>query len=149
MLNDSLYSSSKQDWETPATLFDPLNEEFGFTLDCCASPDNAKVKSYYSTRGLERPWRGVVWMNPPYGRDIKDWVAKARREAKKGAVVVALLPVRSDTRWWHQYVMKAEEVRLLTRRLSFVGASNKATFPAAIVVFGQGDGPPILGTQVV
>lgn len=140
MLNASLYSSDKQDWETPQSLFDALKREFRFTLDVCATEHNAKCKRFFTPEddGLAQVWRGVVWMNPPYGRGIDRWVKKAH---ESGVVCVCLLPVRSDTRWWHTHVMQASEVRLLTKRLSFGGSKNKAPFPAAIIVFGRGAGP--------
>lgn len=89
-------------------------------------------------------------MNPPYGREIKLWVQKAFESAVAGCVVVALIPVRSDTRWWHQFVMKSKEIRFFSRRLSFDGSTNKAPFPACIVVFGETDlKMPAVGVQPV
>lgn len=141
MLNGSLYTSNKSDWSTPQTLFDRLDEEFRFDFDVCATRDNAKCCGYFGPDdgALTKSWEGLgtLWMNPPYGRGIRDWVAKAFEASRAGATCVCLLPVRSDTRWWHDYVMKASEIRLLTRRLTFEGAGNKAPFPAAIVVFDR------------
>jgi phage N-6-adenine-methyltransferase len=146
MLNDSLYSSAKMDWGTPESLFRALDEEFAFDLDVCATHANAKCRRFFSPQddGLSKSWDGMVWMNPPYGRGIDQWVRKAYSESASGCVCVCLLPVRSDTKWWHDYVMKSKEIRLLTRRLSFDGAKNKAPFPAAIVVFGGKDNSPVL-----
>lgn len=140
-LNSSLYASDRMDWETPHDLFNRLNAEFQFVLDPCCTPETAKCSLWYTREhdGLKLPWFGSVFMNPPYGRTIKDWVAEARCEADKGATVVCLLPCRTDTRWWHEHVMKASEIRLLNRRLTFHGGTNKAPFPAAIVVFRPGD----------
>jgi phage N-6-adenine-methyltransferase len=139
VLNESLYSSDKIEWETPHHLFEKLNIEFAFTLDACASAANAKCPRYFTIDddALEQNWSGRVWMNPPYGRQISHFVAKAHHEASCGHadLIVCLLPVRSDTRWWHQHCMRAQEIRLLTRRLEFVGSSNKAPFPACIVVY--------------
>jgi phage N-6-adenine-methyltransferase len=139
-LNPSLYSSSKTDWGTPQFLFDRLNLEFNFDLDVCAVPANAKCKRYFTPEidGLKQEWWArTAWLNPPYGRGIDQWVKKAWQEAENGhCKCVALLPVRSDTKWWHHFVMKSNEIRLLTRRLTFEGAGNKAPFPAAIVVEG-------------
>jgi phage N-6-adenine-methyltransferase len=151
MLNDSMYSSEKMDWATPKDLFNKLNEEFSFTLDVCATIVNAKCSNFYSPKndGLSQSWRGVVWMNPPYGRGINQWVKKAFESSQQGCKCVCLVPVRSDTRWWHDYVMKASEIRLLTRRLSFEGANNKAPFPAAIVVFDPDSTIPSLSAMVV
>lgn len=139
MLNDSLYSSDKMDWETPQFLFERLHEEFGFSTDVCASTENAKCSRFYTieTDGLAQEWQGVVWMNPPYGREIVKWVKKAYESSCSGCVCVCLVPVRSDTRWWHDYVMRSAEIRLLSKRLSFEGSNNKAPFPVAIVVFDR------------
>lgn len=139
MLNSSLYSSNKADWETPQNLFDALNKEFNFTLDPCCTKETAKCKRYYTKEddGLSQDWIGTVFMNPPYGREISEWMKKAKMESDKGAIVVCLVPARTDTKWWHTYAMKSSEIRLLTRRLTFSGASNKATFPAAIVIFNR------------
>jgi phage N-6-adenine-methyltransferase len=136
-VNPSLFSSDSSEWETPQSLFDLLDDEFGFTVDVCASESNRKVQAFYSKAddALSLRWPGVAWMNPPYGSKIDQWVEKASRESELGSVVVCLVPVRSDTRWWHRWVMRSSEIRFLTRRLSFVGSSNKAPFPAAIVVF--------------
>lgn len=144
MMNDSVFSSQSCEWGTPVELFQRLDQEFHFSLDVCATASNAKCPRFFTRQddGLSQPWVGRVWMNPPYGRGIDKWVAKA---ASCHKLCVCLLPVRSDTRWWHAYVMKAAEIRLLTRRLSFQGATNKAPFPAAIVIFDpKHTGPPRL-----
>ena len=134
MLNDSLYASDRTDWATPQWLFDSLDVEFGFTVDVCSSPENAKCKKRYED-GLIADWSNeVAFMNPPYGRQIGDWMDKALAESRRGATVVCLVPARTDTKWWHRTAMKGE-IRLLAKRLSFEGATNKAPFPCAIVVF--------------
>lgn len=147
-LNKHLFTSAKEDWETPQVLFDKLHAEFHFTLDVCATKANAKCKRFYTLRddGLKQTWRGRVWMNPPYGRGIDLWVQKA---FESQTLCVCLLPVRSDTKWWHRYVMKAGELRLLTRRLSFGNSTNKAPFPAAIVVFPGRNTIPNLTSFVI
>lgn len=134
-VNKNLYTSGKQDWETPQALFQKLDKEFHFEWDVCANSENAKCSNYYSIEqdGLLQSWHGICWMNPPYGKDISKWVKKAY---ESDAIVVCLLPVRSDTKWWHQWVMKGE-IRFLTKRLKFKGSSNMATFPSAIVIFGN------------
>jgi phage N-6-adenine-methyltransferase len=124
----------REDWETPPELFAPLHAEFGFTLDVCASAGNAKVPDYYDRDALDRPWRGVCWMNPPYGKQIGQWVRKAWEESQRGATVVCLIPARTDAGWWHEYAMRGE-VRFIRRRIRFVGAPYNAPFPSAIVVF--------------
>src|SRR5258708_3927492 len=107
------FSSRSSCWKTPQSLFDELDREFHFTLDVCALPQNAKCATYYTPAldGLRQSWSGqVCWLNPPYGRAIGLWVAKAYQEALAGATVVALLPPGTDTAWWHQYIARAAEV---------------------------------------
>jgi phage N-6-adenine-methyltransferase len=128
-------------WETPKELFDKLDSEFHFTLDVCALVSNAKCARFFSPAedGLKQDWAGTCWMNPPYGRTIGQWVQKAFESAQGGATVVALLPSRTDTRWWHFFVTKAREVRFLPGRLKFSGSSNSAPFPNAIVIWSAGN----------
>lgn len=145
----ALFSSRAEDWETPQWLFDALHREFGFTLDAAANERNHKCPVWYGPGSpvgvydaLVWHWSGACWLNPPYGSRIGLWVAKAYEEAASGnATVVCLLPARTDTRWWHRYVMQANEVRLLEGRLRFVGAASSAPFPSAIVVFRQWEVP--------
>lgn len=117
-------------------LFRMLDAEFGFELDVCATPDNAKCATYFSpeVNGLRQQWRGVCWMNPPYGNAIGDWMAKAYLSSLEGATVVCLVPARTDTQWWHGFAMRGE-IRFLQGRLRFGGGQNSAPFPSAIVVF--------------
>jgi len=132
------FRSETDDWATPHKLFDELDREYGFTLDVCASADNAKCERFYTIAddGLTQPWHGVCWMNPPYGRTIGRWVHKARQSSREGATVVCLLPARTDTAWWHDEITPhATEIRFLRGRLHFNGASSGAPFPSAIVVF--------------
>lgn len=133
-------------WETPQAFFDELDSEFGFTLDVCALPENAKCQRYYTPAvdGLKQTWRGVCWMNPPYGREIGKWVAKAHESAREGATVVCLLPARTDTAWWHSYVLNAAEIRFVRGRLRFGDAENSAPFPSAVVVFRPWFSPTLL-----
>lgn len=145
MRAQALFSSARHDWETPQAFFDRLDAEFGFTLDVCALPHNAKCDHYFTPDddGLAQTWDGVCWMNPPYGREIGKWVAKAWQSSLAGATVVCLLPARTDTNWWHRYVMRSSEIRLVRGRLRFVGAESSAPFPSAVVVFRPGEyGPP-------
>jgi len=145
-LNGGLMSSDRGDWETPQDFFDALDAEFGFTLDAAASPLNAKCARYWTEKddALVQRWEGVVWCNPPYGRVVGDFVKKGFEEAQKGATVVMLLPARTDTRWWHDWVMKAAEIRLVKGRLRFVGAKSSAPFPSAVAVFQAGQWTPLL-----
>ena len=132
------FRSESCEWATPVDFFNSLNEEFGFELDVCATPQNAKCASYYTKDedGLLQPWEGVCWCNPPYGREIRHWVEKAMRTAEEGkGTVVCLVPARTDTKWWHDFVAKASEVRFVKGRLKFGGHANSAPFPSAVVVF--------------
>jgi len=134
---NGLFSSATDEWPTPQSVFAPLNREFPFTLDPCATPQNAKCPRYFTRadNGLGQDWsRDVVFMNPPYGRVIGAWVEKAYTSAQQGAVVVCLLPARTDTRWWHGFVMRGE-VRLLRGRITFEGGKAGPPVPAALVVF--------------
>jgi len=140
MRGDDWYQSSASPvWETPQWLFDLLDKEFGFTLDVCALPDNAKCERFFSpeTDGLTQKWEGVCWMNPPYGTTIKDWMGKAKQEALNGSTVVCLVPARPDTNWWWDNVIEAE-VRFIKGRLEFVGSPSAAPFPSAVIVMRPG-----------
>lgn len=139
-LKRSVHFQSKSHlWETPQALFDELDSEFGFTLDVCASPDNAKCEKFFTAKqnGLIQTWSGACWMNPPYGREIGFWVQKAFESSLQGATVVALVPARTDTTWWHSFVMPYAEIRYLRGRLKFGGHENSAPFPSAVVIFRQ------------
>ena len=146
-MSKGMFSSNTNEWETPQDLFDMLDAEFNFTLDPCASRKNKKCKKYFSikTDGLSKKWSGSVFMNPPYGQAIKHWIEKAYIESQSDRVnvVVCLIPARTDTRYWHDYVMKASEIRLIKGRLRF---SNKdpAPFPSAIVIFNGHEGPKFI-----
>lgn len=142
MNTDLMFSSEKDTWETPQDFFDKINEEFNFELDVCALDSSAKCKEYMTPEhdALSQSWvasnrRNVCWMNPPYGRQIKHWIKKAHEEAQKGATVVALLPARTDTRWFHDYIYNQYEIRFIKGRLKFGGASNSAPFPSMLVIF--------------
>ena len=121
--------------ETPASVFEPLNREFGFTLDVCATPMNAKCADYFTEEfdALERPWCGRCWMNPPYSK-VGVWVRKAYEESLRGCLVVCLVPSATDTKWWHTYAVKGE-IRFVQRRIKFVGERASAPFPSAIIIF--------------
>lgn len=139
-MNRGLMFSSKTDlWSTPQDFFDNLDKEFGFTLDACALPENAKCEYYYTPEddGLKQAWKGVVWCNPPYGRQIGDWVRKAVQSALEGATVVMLLPARTDTKWFHELVYRRAEIRFIPGRLKFGGAEHSAPFPSMVCVFGS------------
>lgn len=131
------YTSKTCEWATPDSLFQQVADEFGpFDLDACATAENAKAARYFtkSDNGLLKDWTGTVWMNPPYGREIGKWVRKAFDAAKAGARVICLLPARTDTAWWHDFVMHGT-VRFIRGRLKFGGAVTSAPFPSALVIF--------------
>jgi len=133
------FSSESGEWDTPQTFFDKLDKQFEFTLDPCATEANAKCEKYFTKEddGLTQDWKGhTVFVNPPYGRGIGVWLKKGYEESKKhNTVVVILVPSRTDTKWWHDYVMKAKEVHLVRGRLKFGDSDNAAPFPSAVVVF--------------
>ena len=135
-MKSSVHFSSNTDlWSTPQEFFDKLNREFNFSLDVCATPDNAKCEKYFTKEddGLAQEWRGTVFMNPPYGREIYAWMKKASQSAKEGATVVCLVPSRTDTKWWHEFAI-IHEVRFIRGRLKFGDSKNSAPFPSAVVI---------------
>lgn len=152
-INGGMFSSAVDAWATPESFMAVLRPEFTFDLDPCALPVSAKAPRYFTPDddGLSQPWDGVVFMNPPYGSGIGRWVAKARQEAARGATVVALIPARTDTRYWHEHVMTAaSEIRLIRGRLHFGGdherTAHNAPFPSAVVIFRPGGGPPTVSS---
>ena len=138
-------------WSTPQGFFDRLNAEFSFTMDVCADPKNAKCPIYYTRdkSGLEAQWWGKAWMNPPYDHTIGKWIRKAWEESQKGCIVVCLLPAKTDTRWWHDYVMLATEIRFVKGRLCFENGDTKgrAPFPVAVVIFSGKESPTSFGSM--
>ena len=134
-----LYSSKEEKWTTPQDFFDKLNDEFHFTLDAAASPDNAKCANYFTEEqdGLAQSWEGhTVWCNPPYCRKTGLWVKKAYEEHQRtGCTVVMLLPSRTDVRWFHDYILGKAEIRFIKGRLKFGGNKNSAPFPSIVVIY--------------
>lgn len=130
------FSSQTNEWSTPQDFFDTLDKEFNFNLDVCATKENAKCKDYYTKEddGLIRSWHGTVWCNPPYGREIGKWVQRA---SEVGATVVMLIPARTDTRYFHDYIYNKSdvEIRFLKGRLKFGGHENSAPFPSMVIIF--------------
>ena len=135
-MNRAMYTSTHCEWATPQNLFDRLNAIYRFEVDVCASVENHKCARYFSMAddGLSQEWTGHCWMNPPYGREIGRWMKKAYEASQHGALVVCLVPARTDTRWWHDYAMRGE-IEFLRGRLRF-NDGGRAPFPSAIVVFG-------------
>jgi len=130
-----------QEWETPDNFFELLDAEFHFDIDVCATASNTKCFEYYSIEdnGLMQPWQGVCWMNPPY-KSVGAWTNKAYSAAKNGATVVGLLRASIDTKWWHAYIMRAQEIRFIADRLWFKlnGISQRANHPSVIVIWEPG-----------
>jgi len=126
MINRSLFTSYDQSWKTPEDLYLALDKEFCFNFDPC--PENPDFD------GLSVPWQWWNFCNPPY-KNIGKWIQKGYEEYKKGKLVVFLIPSRTDTKWWHDYVMKAQEIRFIKGRLKFKGAKYNAPFPSCIVIF--------------
>lgn len=137
-MDDVMFSSKSDLWSTPDDFFAELDKEFHFTLDVCATADNAKCDDYYTEAmdGLSLKWDGIVWCNPPYGRNINKWIKKAVNAALGGATVVMLLPARTDTKWFHELVYRRAEIRFVRGRLKFGGSNNAAPFPSMICIFG-------------
>lgn len=134
MNTEVMFSSRTDMWETPAAFFRALDAEFHFTLDVCAVPENAKCKVFYTPEqdGLTQNWGGCCWCNPPYGREIGKWVKKA---AEAECTVVMLLPARTDTAWFHDYIYGKSEIRFVRGRLKFGDSKNSAPFPSMVVIF--------------
>lgn len=135
------------EWATPYDLFDELNAEFDFTLDPCASAENAKCEKFYTKEedGLAQSWAGErVFMNPPYGKEASNWIAKAYFESQYAEVIVGLLPARTDVKWFHDFVYGKAEIRFIKGRVKFVGPNGtvgSATFPSMIVVWRRSSVP--------
>lgn len=146
-MNKALLSSQKTDYCTPQGFFDRLNEEFHFALDAAATEKNAKCPAYYAPEadGLKRPWgvvgEGAVFCNPPYGRDIGKWVRKAYEEAQRGVTIVLLIPARTDTAYFHEYIYGKAEIRFVRGRLHFTDDDGKsyppAPFPSMVVIYNR------------
>ena len=136
----ALFSKASDEWSTPKFLFDMLDEEFGFDYDAAANEYNTKCGDNWLQNSLEDPWMKwggkIFWLNPPYSK-IAAFMKKAYEESLKGAVVVCLITARTDTRYFHDYVMKAQEIRFVKGRLKFGDSKNSAPFPSVIVIFDQ------------
>lgn len=138
-MNSVHFMSETVEWETPQDFFDKFDAVHKFTLDVCATPDNAKCVRYFTkeTDGLSQHWIGSCWMNPPYGRAIGKWVKKAYESSQGGALVVALLPARTDTKWFHDWIYQKNGVNIefIKGRLKFGGHKGNAPFPSMVVTF--------------
>ena len=135
------FSSESNEWETPLDLYNKLNNIYKFTLDPCCTKESSKCDKYYTKEdnGIIEDWSNeVVFMNPPYGRQIGLWIEKAYKESLKGAIVVCLIPARTDTKYWHNFIFKyAKQILFIKGRISFINGNKKAPapFPSAIIEF--------------
>jgi len=137
---DVMFSSKTDLWSTPQDFYNKLDKEFNFNLDPCANNENHKCDEYFTidNDGLKKDWKGhTVFVNPPYGRVIKDWVQKCYEESlKPNTKVVMLIPARTDTIYFHKYIYHiAKEIRFIKGRLKFGDCKNSAPFPSMVVVF--------------
>ena len=134
-----MFSSQSNEWATPQDFYDNLDKEFQFNLDPCCTHENAKCENYYTIDedGLAQDWSGhTVLVNPPYGRKIKDWVKKSYEESRDpDTTVVMLIPARTDTAYFHDYIYDKAEIRFLRGRLKFGDSKNAAPFPSMVVVY--------------
>ena len=143
MNTDLMFSSNDDSWETPPSLFNVLDMEFNFTLDPCCTKQTAKCKKFFTKEedGLIQDWsKDVVFVNPPYGREIGKWVEKSYNEAKKGAKVVMIIPSRTDTKWFHDFIYNKAEIRFLKGRIRFLQNKkelNAAPFPTMLIIFNK------------
>lgn len=139
---DLMFSSNSNEWETPQDFYNMLNKEFDFDLDPCCTEQNKKCEKHFTIfeNGLAQDWSGhTIFMNPPYGREIGVWVKKAYEESRKpNTTVVCLIPARTDTNYWHDYIFgKAKDIRFIRGRLKFGCCKNAAPFPSAVIVFSN------------
>ena len=140
MANIQACLSSKTDnWATPQDFFDNLNEEFHFTLDPCANEENHKCDLFFTKEqdGLTKDWgEHVVFCNPPYGKEIANWVRYSYEQSQKpNTTVVMLIPARTDTRYFHDYIYGKAEIRFIKGRLKFGSATTAAPFPSMVVIY--------------
>lgn len=142
MINKGLFSSNSNEWATPIKFYEELNKEFNFTLDPCATDDNAKCRKYFTVKenGLVQDWGDeVVFCNPPYGRELPLWVKKCYEEHKKHNItVVMLIPARTDTSYFHDYIYGKSEIRFIRGRLKFNDCKQSAPFPSMVVIYRKG-----------
>lgn len=139
------YSSKKMDWQTPDEFLDIVREFAPIQLDPCTSPENpvgARVWMTPRENGLLQNWDefqswsdAITYMNPPYGRQIGKWTYKASLEAQKGVEIIALVPARTDTKWFQEADFTA--VCFWRGRLRFKGAPHPAPFPSAVLYWGD------------
>jgi len=136
MITKGLMSSKTYEWETPKDLFEYYNSVYHFDLDVCATKENAKCDKYFTIEqdGLKQDWYGNVWCNPPYGKEIIKWVRKA---SKYKGLCVMLLPARTDTKWFHWYVLHCARIEFIFGRLHFNNSKTSAPFPSIIAIYNE------------
>ena len=145
-MNAALLSSKKMDYCTPQRFLDALNQEFHFALDAAATAKSAKCQNFFTpeTDGLKQSWSlgGAVFCNPPYGRETGKWVRKAYEESQHGTTVVLLIPARTDTIYFHDYIYGKAEIRFIRGRLHFTDEDGNeydpAPFPSMVVIYNGG-----------
>lgn len=144
-----MFSNKNNAWCTPRDFFNKLNQEFNFNLDPCCMPKSALCIKYFTPEedGLKQNWGGyTVFVNPPYGREIGKWVKKSYEESNKpNTIIVMLIPSRTDTRYFHNYILNKAELRFIKGRLKFVDMDyagdekdrkmSPAPFPSMLVIF--------------
>ena len=138
MITSGMMSSNTPEWATPQSFFDALNREFSFTLDPCSTHENAKCEKHYTKEqdGLAQDWTGeTVFCNPPYGRGICEWCKKCYEHSQNGGTAVLLVPSRTDTKWFHEWVYGKAELRFIKGRLHFNENKEGAPFPSLIAVY--------------
>ena len=136
-VNPGMMSSKSDEWTTPIELFDALHNRFIFDLDAAASDENHLCDRYYTkeTDGLSQPWEGKrVFCNCPYSQ-IARWAEKFQEESSRALLIAALVPARTDTRWWHKYIVEADKIVFLRGRLKFSNSKNSAPFPSALAIW--------------
>ena len=141
------FSSKTNEWTTPINFYNELNKEFNFTLDPCCTKENALCQKYYTKEdnGLVKDWSNeIVFMNPPYDRNLHTWIRKAYLESLNNAIVVCLIPARTETQYWHDFIFPyALKILFIKGRLRFGGSKHNAPFPSAIIVFEKRKIPTI------
>jgi site-specific DNA-methyltransferase (adenine-specific) len=145
-LSPALFTSTKNDWETPKDLFERLNSKYHFAFDLAASSTNHKCDRYFTEHddALSQDWtaiKGPLFLNPPYGRNLRQWVEKACKTASTtNLTIVLLIPARTDTSYWHDFIFGKAKVEFIRGRLKFEVngiPSNSAPFPSAIVIYNK------------
>lgn len=140
-LSPALLASGKMDWQTPDSVLELVRQFAPIVLDPCTSSDNPTgAHSFITCGGLEERWYeagGLVYVNPPYGRELPRWADKCRLEAKLGASIILLVPSRTDTRWWHACEADCAAFALWRGRMTFKGAPSTAPFPSCLFYWGD------------